>query len=71
MDEKMQQDFAEYLTNSFIKFMDLNKTVAGLESYYLRNKPQLNVIKNTDENLYKKIIVEFKNKKAKILEKQK
>ena len=70
MDEKMQQDFAEYLTKCFITFMDLNKTVAGLESYYLRNKPQLNVIKNTDENLYKKIIVEFKNKKAKILEKQ-
>ena len=71
MDEKMKQDFAEYLTKCFITFMDLNKTVAGLESYYLRNKPQLNVIKNTDENLYKKIIVEFKNKKAKILEKQK
>ena len=38
MDDKMKQDFAEYLTKSFITFMDLSRTIDGLESYYLRNK---------------------------------
>ena len=71
MDEKMKQDFAEYLTKSFITFMDLSRTIDGLESYYLRNKSQLDVIKGTDETLYADIIEAFKSKKAKILEKQK
>jgi hypothetical protein len=71
MDDKMKQDFAEYLTKSFITFMDLSRTIDGLESYYLRNKSQLDVIKGTDETLYADIIEAFKNKKAKILEKQK
>ena len=71
MDEKMKQDFAEYLTKCFITFMDLSKTVDGLESYYLRNKSQLDVIKGTDKTLYADIIKAFKSKKAKILEKQK
>ena len=70
MDEKMKQDFAEYLTRCFIIFMDLSKTVNGLESYYLRNKSQLDVIKGTDETLYADIIEAFKSKKAKIFEKQ-
>ena len=70
MDEKMKQDFAEYLTKSFITFMDLSRTVDGLESYYLRNKSQLGVIKITDAKLYENIIQAFKEKKAKILEKQ-
>ena len=70
MDEKMKQDFAEYLTKCFITFMDLSKTVDGLESYYLRNKSQLDVIKGTDKTLYEDIIEAFKSKKAKILEKQ-
>ena len=51
MDEKMKQDFAEYLTKSFITFMDLSRTIDGLESYYLRNKSQLDIIKGTDETL--------------------
>ena len=71
MDEKMKQNFAEYLTKCFITFMDLSKTVDGLESYYLRNKSQLDVIKGTDKALYADIIEAFKSKKAKILEKQK
>ena len=71
MDDKMKQDFAEYLTKCFITCMDLNRTIDGLESYYLRNKSQLDVIKGTDETLYADIIEAFKNKKAKILEKQK
>ena len=70
MDKKMKQDFAEYLTKSFITFMDLNKTIDGLESYYLRNKSQLGVIKITDAKLYENIIQSFKEKKQKILEKQ-
>ena len=70
MDEKMKQDFAEYLTKCFIKCMDLSKTVDGLESYYLSNKSQLAVIKGTDETLYADIIEAFKNRKANILEKQ-
>jgi len=70
MDEKMKQDFAEYLTKSFITFMDLSRTIDGLESYYLRNKSQLGVIKITDAKLYENIIEAFKEKKAKILEKQ-
>jgi hypothetical protein len=68
MDDKMKQDFAEYLTKCF---MDLSRTIDGLESYYLRNKSQLDVIKGTDETLYADIIEAFKSKKAKILEKQK
>ena len=63
----MKQDFAEHLTKSFITFMDLNRTIDGLESYYLRNKSQLDVIKGTDETLYADIIEAFKSKKAKIL----
>ena len=70
MDEKMKQDFAEYLTKSFITFMDLSRTIDGLESYYLRNKSQLGVIKITDAKLYENIIQAFKEKKQKILEKQ-
>jgi hypothetical protein len=50
--------------------MDLSRTIDGLESYYLRNKSQLDVIKGTDETLYADIIEAFKSKKAKILEKQ-
>ena len=66
----MKQDFAEYLTKYFITFMDLSRTIDGLESYYLRNKSQLGVIKITDAKLYENIIRAFKEKKAKILEKQ-
>ena len=70
MYEKMKQDFAEYLTKSFITFMDLSSTIDGRERYYLRNKSQLDIIKGTDETLYANIIEAFKSKKAKILEKQ-
>tara|TARA_R100001440_G_scaffold38473_1_gene58117 strand:- start:406 stop:630 length:225 start_codon:yes stop_codon:yes gene_type:complete len=70
MDEKMKRDFAEYLTKCFITFMNLSRTIEGLESYYLCNKSQLDVIKGTDESLYADIIEAFKRKKAKILEKQ-
>ena len=70
MDKKMKQDFAEYLTEAFITFMDGNKSVECLESYYLRNKSQLDVIKGTDAKLHAKIIQAFKDKKTKILEKQ-
>jgi len=70
MDKKMKQDFAEYLADAFIVFMDGNKSVECLESYYLRNKSQLDVIKSTDANLYEKIIQAFKEKKNKLLEKQ-
>ena len=70
MDKKMKQDFAEYLTEAFITFMDVNKSVECLERYYLRNKSKLDVIKMTDKNLHVKIIQAFKDKKAEILEKQ-
>jgi hypothetical protein len=70
MDKKMKQDFAEYLTEAYIIFMNGNKSVECLESYYLRNKSQLDVIKGTDAKLHAKIIKAFKNKKAEILEKQ-
>ena len=66
----MKQGFAEYLTEAFIIFMNGNKSVECLESYYLRNKSQLDVIKGTDAKLHAKIIQAFKNKKAEILEKQ-
>ena len=61
MSEDMRS-FAESIYTIIVSFVDL-KSVEALENYWLSNTDAINIIKNTDNDLYLKLISKFKEQK--------
>ena len=61
MSEDMQS-FVETIYKIIVSFMSVS-SVAALEKYWLSNLDAINIIKNTDNDLYLKLISKFKEQK--------
>ena len=60
---KPDVEFAEGLYTIIAGFMDGPKTVKELESYYLKNKTAITSMRKNSEELYVKLVSQFKEQK--------